>query len=384
MSGRRKTKPQASTPSPDSSPASSLADKLGDLAVGPSRFDAPASAADLTDFPAAAAAGRKGKGSGMKGTGGGAGPSSSSAASPTVPESTSTALVAASQASPAERAPDKKGGEDSRACAGCGAVGGKTLRCSRCQLVFYCSKDCQASNRWSILAFYVDNFVFLYSSVPLVFSLGPFHCSRFPHSRFSLPTVSISLSTLPSMPFHKYIPPNLYRAFAPTPFFSHQAAHWRSSHKAVCKPQAGEGTVAVVQPRPRKVSAAVRAGWDAATDAAIDLGNSGKYAEARTSAERLLKTIEGVLGPEAEELLDPLDVLSYVTRGSGQLADSYTIMLRALNVSEKHHGEEGMATCRLRSKIGAPGAHRLLRASRACPSFSNFGFSHSASHYVLR
>ena len=121
----------------------------------------------------------------------------------------------------------------------------------------------------------------------------------------------------------------------------------------MCKPQAGEGTVAVVQPRPRKVSAAVRAGWDAATDAAIDLGNSGKYAEARTSAERLIKTIEGALGPEAEELLDPLHVLSFVTRSSGQLANSYTIMLRALNVSEKHHGEEGMRTCVLRSEIGA-------------------------------
>ena len=48
------------------------------------------------------------------------------------------------------------------------------------------------------------------------------------------------------------------------------------------------------------------------------------------------------MGPEAGELLPPLDVLSYVTRGSGQLADSYTAMLRAINVSEKHHGEEGM------------------------------------------
>ena len=63
--------------------------------------------------------------------------------------------------------------------------------------------------------------------------------------------------------------------------------------------------------------------------------------------------MEGALGPEAEELLGPLDVLSAVTRRSGQLADSYTVMLRALNVSEKHHGEEGMMTCKLRSNIGA-------------------------------
>ena len=87
--------------------------------------------------------------------------------------------------------------------------------------------------------------------------------------------------------------------------------------------------------------------------AACDLGNAGKYAEARASIERLIKTIEGALGPEAEELLPPLDVLSFVTRGSGQLADSYTIMLRTLNISEKHHGEEGMTTCVLRTKIGA-------------------------------
>ena len=85
----------------------------------------------------------------------------------------------------------------------------------------------------------------------------------------------------------------------------------------------------------------------------MDLSNAGKYAEARASVVLLLKTMEGALGPEAEELLPPLDVLSYVTRRSGQLADSYTIMLRTLNISEKHHGEEGMYTCHLRSKIGA-------------------------------
>ena len=116
--------------------------------------------------------------------------------------------------------------------------------------------------------------------------------------------------------------------------------------------------MAVVQPRPRQVSFAVRAGWDAATDAVIDLGNSGKYAEARTSVERLIKTLEGSLGPEAEELLGPLEVLSYATCSAGQLADSYTIMLRTLNISEKHHGEEGMRTCHLRTKIGACGAPR--------------------------
>ena len=107
-----------------------------------------------------------------------------------------------------------------------------------------------------------------------------------------------------------------------------------------------------MQPRPRRVSPAVRAEWDAAADAAFALANAGKYAEARASAERLLATIEKALGPEAEELLGPLDALSFVTRRAGQLDDSYTIMLRTLNISEKHHGEEGLVTCQLRTQIG--------------------------------
>ena len=111
--------------------------------------------------------------------------------------------------------------------------------------------------------------------------------------------------------------------------------------------------VAVVQSQSRQVSAAVQAGWDAAGQAACDLLHAGKFAEARASTEQLVATIEGVLGLEAEELLEPLGLLSDVTRRAGQLADSYTIMLRTLNISEKHHGEEGMYTCRLRSTIGA-------------------------------
>ena len=35
------------------------------------------------------------------------------------------------------------------------------------------------------------------------------------------------------------------------------------------------------------------------------------------------------------------------------MPDSYTVMLRAMTVCEKHHGEEGMATCQLRTKLGA-------------------------------
>ena len=105
--------------------------------------------------------------------------------------------------------------------------------------------------------------------------------------------------------------------------------------------------VAVVQSQSRQVSAAVQAGWDAAGQAACDLANAGKFAEARASTERLIATIEGALSPEAVELLAPLGLLSDVTCRAGQLADSYTIMLRTLNISEKHHGEDGLMTCLL-------------------------------------
>ena len=55
---------------------------------------------------------------------------------------------------------------------------------------------------------------------------------------------------------------------------------------------------------------------------------------------------------EAEELLNPLGVICYVTRCAGHLDDSYTVSLRALTICEKHFGEEGMPTCILRSKLG--------------------------------
>ena len=127
--------------------------------------------------------------------------------------------------------------------------------------------------------------------------------------------------------------------------------------------------VAVTQPRRRQVSTAVRAGWWAVSQAALDLANAGKFAESRASAERLLATIEGVLGVEAEELLGPLDVLSFATRRAGHLDDSYTIMLRTLNISEKHHGEEGMVTCHLRTKIGAFTALFFFFSSPLSPCF---------------
>ena len=63
--------------------------------------------------------------------------------------------------------------------------------------------------------------------------------------------------------------------------------------------------------------------------------------------------MEVALGPEAVELLDALDTLSDITRRAGHLADLYTFMLRTLNISEKHFGEDGLSTCALRSMLGA-------------------------------
>ena len=79
---------------------------------------------------------------------------------------------------------------------------------------------------------------------------------------------------------------------------------------------------------------------------------AGKLAVARASGVRLVASIEGALGPEAEELLEPLSVIGQSTLHSGELADSYTVMLRTLTISEKHHGEEGLVTCRHRTQIG--------------------------------
>ena len=67
---------------------------------------------------------------------------------------------------------------------------------------------------------------------------------------------------------------------------------------------------------------------------------------------RLVPAIEAVVGPGARELLNPLDTISVSYRRIGNLADFYTVMLRAMTVCEKHHGEEGIPTCRLRSKLG--------------------------------
>ena len=58
------------------------------------------------------------------------------------------------------------------------------------------------------------------------------------------------------------------------------------------------------------------------------------------------------LGPKAEELVNPLGIISDAHCRLGNLADSYTVMLRAMTICEKHHGEEGLVTCQLRSRLG--------------------------------
>ena len=68
--------------------------------------------------------------------------------------------------------------------------------------------------------------------------------------------------------------------------------------------------------------------------------------------ERLVVEIEGVLGKEAVELLDPLRTLAGALLRAGLLDDAYNVMMRAMVLSEKHHGEEGLVTCELRTVMG--------------------------------
>ena len=74
---------------------------------------------------------------------------------------------------------------------------------------------------------------------------------------------------------------------------------------------------------------------------------------------------------EAEELIDPLFLLVQTTLRRGQLDDPYTIMLRALTICEKHHGEEGLETCQMRAEVGTfvTGPSSLQLASLPCVSF---------------
>ena len=180
MTGRRKAKTTSAAPS--STSTSSLAAQMGGLGLNPS-------AASGSGAPSAAgadppAAGRKGTGtiSGNQGDGGGVGPSSS-AASPSAPSSSTLVATAGppKDAPPSSPADKKEGGK--MACAGCCAYGGKTFRCSHCLLVFYCSKNCQASDRWSSIALVADR-----NRLFLLFHLSPPACFIFsprPHLRLS-------------------------------------------------------------------------------------------------------------------------------------------------------------------------------------------------------
>ena len=57
-------------------------------------------------------------------------------------------------------------------------------------------------------------------------------------------------------------------------------------------------------------------------------------------------------GKEAADLVYPLRMVAYALTASGHLDDAYTVMMRALNVSEKHFGEDGLETCQLRTRMG--------------------------------
>ena len=92
--------------------------------------------------------------------------------------------------------------------------------------------------------------------------------------------------------------------------------------------------------------------WNAACDDAVHLINAGKYEEALASSRRVLASMEGAIGKEAEELLYPLRVIGDALRRSGRLDDAYNVMIRSMTLSEKHHGEEGLETCRLRTDMG--------------------------------
>ena len=138
-------------------------------------------------------------------------------------------------------------------------------------------------------------------------------------------------------------------SLSPFSFPFQQRAHWHAAHKAVCCLQAGgvgAAALALFQPPPsrRQISAAF-----AASDAH---GRAGRHAEALATLKTVLASMEGAFGMDAVELLVPLTGIAQSYRFLGELSDSYTVVLRALTICEKHHGEEGMMTCELRSHMG--------------------------------
>ena len=277
---------------PDAPSAPALASQLAGMALAGGTQPQPTSPAESS---AAISAGATG------GVSTGAGPSSA------IPSSKVASLsVGGSSGSPVDSTPEPPPAEE-RACACCTVViAGKGFRCSRCLLVYYCGKDCQAS------------------------ALAQ--------------RISCSAAGDPS---------EMISSASPPPFLF-QVAHWRAVHKAVCgKPQEGlDGARLLPQP-PRRVTAADRARWNKQMVAAADLINAGKYADARSSVARLVAEIESSeLGRESEELLQPLDLLADSLRRAGLHDDAYNVMMRAMVLCEKHHGEEGLVTCQLRTTMG--------------------------------
>ena len=188
--------------------------------------------------------------------------------------------------------PAPSAAEETATCACCLVIiTEEVFRCSRCLLVAYCGKDCQASEA----------------------------------AYFATIANTRDAETL--------TPP-----FPPT----FQGAHWRAAHRVVCG-QGGGG----IAPQPQAADTpADRARWQAACNSIDILIGECEFEKATVDLERLLASMEGALGKEAEELLRPLELRAKALLRSGRLDDAYNVMMRSMTLCEKHHGEEGLMTCR--------------------------------------
>ena len=136
MTRERKPKAPSSTAATDDPPASALASQLGGLAL---ETQPPAKNRTVSASSTSGAWGAKRPSAG----GGEAGPSS--APSTSVPPLTSASLAASALRDEPLPLPPPA---DEKTCSCCTLViAGKVYYCSRCHLVTYCGKDCQASGR---------------------------------------------------------------------------------------------------------------------------------------------------------------------------------------------------------------------------------------------
>ena len=132
--------PAADPPEPalEEPPASLLASQLGRLAFGDECHSQPQPPGPRIENPKSD--GTKGGKAAVTGGGGGAGPSSAASSPATVP---SSSIHVAAPGDPPQEPPLPPA---EKACACCLVViAGKVFFCSRCHLVTYCGKDCQAS-----------------------------------------------------------------------------------------------------------------------------------------------------------------------------------------------------------------------------------------------